>query len=148
MNARSLLTGAAALFVAAALPVAVVSTAYAHHGRGAGRPHKPTEEEAAAFERAKPAFERHCFRCHTTDGKKAKPKTLAHLKMDAYPFEGHHADDAGGVVRKVLGGDGAKATMPSDDPGVVTGEDLARILAWADAYDAARRAAVTVEPKK
>jgi hypothetical protein len=29
--------------------------------------------------------------------------------------------------------------MPADDPGGVTGDDLDRILAWADAYDAARR---------
>ena len=40
------------------------------------------------------------------------------------------------VVRKVLGADGkSKATMPSDDPGAVAGDDLAKILVWADAFD-------------
>jgi len=133
-------------FVAAWLAVASGSIAFAHQGHGAGHPHKPTPEELAAFERAKPAFERHCFRCHTTAAKKSKPKALAHLAMDGYPFGGHHADEAGDVIRKVLGAGGGKATMPSDDPGAVKGEDLASILAWADAYAAARRARKT-EPE-
>ncbi len=60
--------------------------------------------------------------------------------MDDYPFGGHHADEAGAVVRKVLGVAGRKATMPPDNPGAVTGDDLSDILAWADAYDAAKRA--------
>jgi hypothetical protein len=39
-------------------------------------------------------------------------------------------------VRKVLGAGGAgKATMPSDDPGAVTGDDLRLIIAWADVFD-------------
>ncbi len=137
---RGLVTRSAALaaLAAGALAVATVPLAHAHHGHGAGHPHTPSQDELAAFERARPAFERHCFRCHTTGGKKSKPKTLAHLSMDGYPFGGHHADQAGAVVRKVLGESGGKATMPSDDPGAVTGEDLARILAWAQAYDAAR----------
>jgi hypothetical protein len=129
-----------AALVAGALTVASGPIARAHQGHGVGRPHTPTPDETAAFERAKPAFERHCFRCHTTAGKKSKPKSLAHLTMDSYPFGGHHADQAGAVVRKVLGAAGGKPTMPSDDPGAVTGEDLTRILAWADAYDAAKRA--------
>ena len=62
------------------------------------------------------------------------------MSMDGYPLGGHHAGGAGGAVRKVLGGGGGRPTMPSDDPRVVTGDDLARILAWADAYDAARQA--------
>ena len=129
-----------AALVATALVVVAVPIAYAHQGHGGGRPHEPSAAEIAAFERGKPAFERHCFRCHTTGGKKSKPKALAHIAMDGYPFGGHHADEAGAVVRKVLGGGGAKPTMPSDDPGVVTGDDLTRMLAWADAYDAAKRA--------
>ena len=132
-----------AALVAASLALAAVPLAFAHQGHGAGHPHPPTQAELAAFERAKPAFERHCFRCHTTAGKKSKPKALAHLAMDGYPFGGHHADEAGAVVRKVLGAGGGKATMPSDAPGVVTGEDLAGILAWADAYEAARLSAPT-----
>ena len=62
------------------------------------------------------------------------------MSMDGYPLGGHHAGGAGGAVRKVLGGGGGRPTMPSDDPGVATGDDLARTLACADAYDAARQA--------
>jgi uncharacterized membrane protein len=131
--------------VAVGLALAVVAavaapTAHAHKGHGAGHAPQPTPEEVAAFEKAQPAFERHCFRCHTATGQKAKPKALAHIAMDSYPFGGHHADEAGNVVRKVLGAGGGKSTMPSDDPGSVTGDDLARILAWADVFEHAHPA--------
>jgi hypothetical protein len=129
-----------AALVTAMLATVAVPIADAHQGHGVGRPHKPTPDELAAFERAKPAFERHCFQCHTKAGKESKPKALAHITMDGYPFGGHHADEAGAVVRKVLGATGGKPTMPSDEPGTVTGDDLTRILAWTDAYDAAKRA--------
>ena len=142
MSTKVAVTGAAisAALVLATLATVPVPFAHAHQGHGVGRPHKPTPDEITAFERAKPTFERHCFRCHTSAGKKSKPKALAHLTMDGYPFGGHHADEAGAVVRKVLGAGGGKPSMPSDHPGVVTGDDLTRILAWADAYDAAKRA--------
>ena len=116
--------------------LALTVIAYGHGTRGPARMAKPSAEELSAFAAAKPAFKRHCFRCHTTAGKKSKPKALAHLAMDRYPFGGHHGTEAGGVIRKVLGvSQGLKATMPSDDPGVVTGDDLARLLAWADEFD-------------
>jgi len=61
------------------------------------------------------------------------------MKMDGYPFTGPHAHEAGTIVRKVLGAaQGSEATMPSDDPGTVGGEALAKILAWADAFDRTR----------
>ena len=132
---------AAAAVVIVACAVVAASVAYAHQGHGAGHAPKPTPEEIAAFEQAKPAFERHCFRCHTSAGKKSTPKALAHISMDGYPFGGHHADESGSVVRKVLGAGGGKPTMPSDDPGSVPGADLGPILAWADAFDHAHPAA-------
>jgi uncharacterized membrane protein len=128
-----------ALSVAVALCIAVAAAAaFAHEGHSHTDAVKPTPEERAAFEAAKPAFERSCFRCHTAAGKKSKRKAIQHLAMDAYPFGGHHAHEVGKVVRRALGvgGDG-KATMPSDEPGTVTGEDLRLILAWADAFDRA-----------
>jgi hypothetical protein len=128
---------ATAGFVIVTCAAIAVPVAYAHQGHGAGHAPPPTPDEIAAFEKAKPAFERHCFRCHTGAGKKSKPKALAHISMDAYPFGGHHADESGTVVRKVLGGGGRKPTMPSDDPGAVTGEDLARMLAWTDTFERA-----------
>ena len=95
--------------------------------------------ERAAYDRAKPVFDRHCSRCHSKDSKKGKGKgkTLAHFDMTTYPFGGHHAMEVSGEVRKVLGIGGGKATMPADDPGAVQGEELALIAAWADAFDAA-----------
>jgi hypothetical protein len=130
----SRLTAAVGLALAAFAALAE-PTAHAHKGHGAGHALKPTPDEIAAFEKARPAFERHCFRCHTASGKKASPKALAHIAMDSYPFGGHHADEAGSVVRRVLGAGGGKPSMPSDDPGSVTGDDLARILAWADVFE-------------
>ena len=74
-------------------------------------------------------------------GKKSKRKALLHLAMDTYPFGGHHANEVGKVVRAALGmGGGGKATMPSDEPGTVAGEDLRLILAWAEAFDRAHPA--------
>jgi hypothetical protein len=129
------------LVAAVMLSTAIAVTAHPHAGHGSGHARKPTTEELAAFAQAKPAFERHCFRCHTTAGKKSKHKALDHMSMDSYPFGGHHADEAGRAIRKVLGAahDG-KATMPSDDPGAVKGDDLKRILSWADAFDRAHPA--------
>lgn len=124
--------------------------ALGHAGHRASHALSSTPEERAAYEAAKSVFERHCFRCHTTAGKKAKRKSLDHLTMDDYPFAGHHAGEAATVVRRVLGvGGKAKATMPSDDPGVVAGDELAKVLAWADAFDRAhpRKSANTVEEK-
>ena len=124
--------------------------ALGHAGHGASHAVKPAPEELAAYEVAKPVFERHCFRCHTTAAKKAKRKSLDHLTMDDYPFGGHHAGEAATVIRKVLGvGGKAKATMPSDDPGAVAGDELAKVLAWADAFDRAHppKSAKTVKEK-
>jgi hypothetical protein len=50
----------------------------------------------------------------------------------------------------VLGvGGKAKPTMPSDDAGAVAGDELAKVLAWADAFDGAhpRKSANTVQEK-
>lgn len=90
--------------------------------------------ETAAFDKAKPVFEKHCAKCHTKDGKNAKPKSLEHFEMTSYPFGGHHAAEIGPEVKKALGIGGGKATMPLDHPGAVTGDELALISAWADAW--------------
>lgn len=105
-----------------------------------------SDAERRAFVAAKPALERHCFGCHFSRGAKAERKTLQHLSFDRYPPTGHHAGEAGAAVRRVLTGDGKEGpTMPDDDPGVVQGDDLAAILAWADAFEAARS---KVPPRK
>lgn len=93
--------------------------------------------ELAAFEAAKPVFDKNCARCHQAGGAKAKPKMLKHFDITAYPFGGHHADEASKTVRKVLGIGGGKPTMPADKKGTVQGDDLALIAAWADAFDKA-----------
>jgi uncharacterized membrane protein len=91
--------------------------------------------EIAAFERARPVFDRYCTKCHSKDGAKAKPKTLGHLDMTDYPFGGHHAEEISSEIRKALAIGGGEPTMPLDDPGAVKGDELALIAAWADAYD-------------
>jgi hypothetical protein len=119
----------------------VMGAALVHaHGGSHGQLTGPvTQEERAAFAAARPVFEQHCFRCHTAKGRKARPKSLAHLTMDRYPFGGHHASEAAAVIRGVLGAGPEKkeASMPSDDRGAVTGDQLAKVLAWADAFDRA-----------
>src|SRR5690349_10870819 len=51
--------------------------------------------ETAAYEAAKPVFEKHCARCHQEGQKKAKKKILDHFNITAYPFTGEHGVDAG-----------------------------------------------------
>ncbi len=92
--------------------------------------------ETAAYEQAKPVMQTYCASCHTKSGKKASSKKLGHFDMTSYPFGGHHAGEMGVTIRKVLGIDGSKPTMPANKPGSVKGDDLALISAWADAFDA------------
>lgn len=92
--------------------------------------------ETAAFEKAKPVFDKHCSRCHSKDGKMTGTKKRDHFDMTTYPFGGHHAMELGKQIRKSLGIDGSKPTMPYDKKGSVQGEELALIATWADAFDA------------
>lgn len=93
--------------------------------------------ETTAFEKAKPVFEANCARCHSKAGKSATEKKRGHFDMTTYPFGGHHAMEIAKEIRKALGLTGGKPTMPYDKKGSVTGNDLAAIAAWADAFDAA-----------
>ena len=102
--------------------------------------------ESAAYEKAKPVFEKFCASCHTKDGAKATPKKLDHFDMTSYPFGGHHAGTLGPTIRKQLGIGGGKAKMPSDKPGSVRGDDLKLIEAWSRAWDAAQAAGAHAPP--
>ena len=93
--------------------------------------------ETAAFEKAKPVFDKYCAACHDKSKKGAKASTLKHFDISSYPFGGEHAADVDKEVRKVLAIGGGKATMPKGKPGAVKGDELALIAAWADAFDAA-----------
>jgi hypothetical protein len=95
--------------------------------------------ENAAFEKAKPVFEKWCASCHSKDGKKTSAKKREHFDMTTYPFGGHHAMEISGEIREVLGLTGKKPTMPADKKGAVKGEELESIKAWADAFDASHR---------
>ena len=95
--------------------------------------------ETAAWDTAKPVFEKSCANCHTSAGKKAAKKKLDHFNMDTYPLGGHHTATIGYTIRDVLGISGKKPTMPYDKPGSVQGEDLAKIKAWTDAWEAAEK---------
>jgi len=73
--------------------------------------------ETAAYDKAKPAFEKYCASCHSKSGKKAEKKKLDHFDMTAYPFAGMHAKSIGNEIRVVLAIDGnKKASMPYDKP--------------------------------
>ena len=113
-------------------------------GRALAGPDAKTEaalaDERAAYDRAKPVFDKHCAGCHTKDGKQANAKKLDHFEMSSYPFGGHHVGTLGPTIRKVLAIGGGKATMPSSKPGSVTGDELAAIAAWTKAWDAAQAA--------
>jgi hypothetical protein len=95
--------------------------------------------ETAAFEKAKPVFEKSCAKCHSKGAKLATAKKLGHFDMTTYPFGGHHAMEISGAIRKSLGIDGSKPTMPFDKKGSVKGDELALIAAWADAFDASHK---------
>jgi len=100
----------------------------------------PLAAETAAFERARPVFVARCSRCHSKDDTNARPISLEHFDMTSYPFGGHHAGEIAGEIREVLGIGGGKPTMPKDAPGTVAGDELARVAAWADAWDRADKA--------
>ena len=94
--------------------------------------------EMAAYEKAKPVFEKFCARCHAQGNRGANKKKLEHFDMTKYPFTGEHPKKMSSEVREVLGIGGGKVTMPPDKKGAVKGDDLAAIAAWADAFDAAQ----------
>lgn len=96
--------------------------------------------ETAAWDKAKPAFDKSCSSCHTKTGKKSSKKKLDHMDMTTYPLGGHHTGTIGFTIRDVLGISGKKATMPFDKPGSVKGDDLAVIKAWTDAWESADKA--------
>lgn len=92
--------------------------------------------ETTAYENAKPVFEKYCASCHMKGGKSTTAKKLGHFDMTTYPLGGHHVGEMSATVRKVMGIDGSKPTMPKNKPGSVKGDELAVIAAWADAFDA------------
>ena len=107
----------------------------------------PKEEalaaEKTAYDAAETVFLSACGNCHIQGGVKATQKTLARLDLTSYPFTGDHASPE--AIRKVLGIDGSKPTMPKNKPGSVQGDDLAAIQAWANAADAAEAAGAHAE---
>jgi hypothetical protein len=92
--------------------------------------------ELAAFEKAKPVFDKWCAKCHSKSGRKQSASKREHFDMTTYPFGGHHAMDVHNEVRKALGLAGQKPTMPADNKGAVKGAELEAIKAWADAFEA------------
>ncbi|CAN5917899.1 hypothetical protein BH11MYX2_BH11MYX2_04750 [soil metagenome] len=93
--------------------------------------------ERTAWDTAKPVFDKSCATCHTKAGKESAKKKLDHFDMDTYPLGGHHTGTIGFTIREVVGITGKKPTMPFDKPGSVQGDDLAKIKAWTDAWEAA-----------
>jgi hypothetical protein len=99
----------------------------------------PIAQEMQAYEQARPVFEKYCAGCHTERAKDTEhAEALLHFTMDRYPFGGHHAGEIADEIREVLGAEGNEPTMPPDKPGVVQGNELKLVLAWADAFDRAQ----------
>src|SRR4029077_8996664 len=80
----------------------MISAAVWAHGASSKLHGEVTAAERQGFDEARPAFERHCFRCHSQNGPKdgknsakAKAQARAHVDMTSYPFGGHHAGEAG-----------------------------------------------------
>lgn len=90
-------------------------------------------EERQAYERARPVFERYCAACHSSVS--GNEVALGHFAMDTYPFEGHHAAEIAGTIRRVLGATGERPTMPLGRPGVVRDAELQVILDWALTFE-------------
>lgn len=95
--------------------------------------------EMAAFDKAKPVFDKHCAKCHSKDGSRQSTTKREHFDMTTYPFGGHHAMDVHNEIREVLGVTGKKPTMPADKKGAVKGQELELVKAWADAFDASHK---------
>src|SRR5262245_12692975 len=95
--------------------------------------------EVAAYVQARASFERHCYRCHTAAGDECTRKSLELLDMGRYPFAGRRASSAGRAIKRALGGEGGKRTMPKDTPTAVTSDEQAVIFKWADMFEASRR---------
>jgi mono/diheme cytochrome c family protein len=108
-------------------------------GAPATREADPIAQEMRAYEQARPVFEKYCAGCHTERARGTEhAEALLHFSMVSYPFGGHHADEIAAEIRAVLGAAGNEPTMPPDTPGVVRGEELDLVLAWADAFDRAQ----------
>ena len=120
---------------------AQVAAAHPGHDHGAAPTMTARPDEQAAYDRARPIFDRFCSSCHTRRDGGGDDQALEHLDMTSYPFGGHHAAEAGAAIREALGATAKPATMPHNDPGALKGPDLALVLAWADAFDAAHPAA-------
>jgi mono/diheme cytochrome c family protein len=126
---------------AACGPKQVIPTAPEHPATASPAPAAAAPAaELAAYEKARPVFEKYCAGCHSSAGTlEGKPKALPHFNIDGYPFTGHHAGSIGAEVREVLGATGEAATMPADRPGAVQGAELDAILEWTRAFDEAHR---------
>jgi len=96
--------------------------------------------ETRAWSAAKPVFEKYCAKCHSQGAQGATQKKLERFDMSSYPMTGPRAATIGTTMRDVMGISGKKPTMPFGKPGAVTGDELAAIKAWTDAWQAADKA--------
>jgi hypothetical protein len=102
--------------------------------------------ERAAWDTAQPVMQRYCAKCHIVGGSAATAKKLKRFNITSYPVSGNRAATAGFSVREALGLTGKSPRMPSDQPGAVKGDDLAKVKAWTDAWAAAEQAGAHAAP--
>ena len=96
--------------------------------------------ERDAYERAKPVFAAHCVSCHSYGGTSRRAFSAA--DFTGFPFGGATSKRIGVLVRTAVGASGKPPTMPQDKPGSLTPDELARVLAWTDAWSRAHPEAV------
>ena len=99
-------------------------------------------EELAAYDAARPVFQRYCANCHSAPAGAPVSVPMQHFNMNGYPFGGHHASTIAATIRRALGATGQPPTMPPSrsSSARVQGEQLRLVLAWADAVDRATAA--------
>jgi mono/diheme cytochrome c family protein len=99
--------------------------------------YEASASELAAYERAKPVFERHCTACHRDGTRLTSGEAMRKVDMNGYPFGGAPRAAMTRTVMASLTGGGP--TMPPFRRQPLTAEEVALIRAWAAATDAANR---------
>ena len=145
------------------LSLLIIAGCTAAPSTSAPKPARPVDRdplavERAAYDAARPVFERWCVRCHVPTNGSMSVITSDTFDISTYPFTGQSGALAGYHVADVLGTmfgdldapDGADEfrrpwaqhapRMPKTEPGAVQGDDLALVRTWTVAWRAAHRA--------
>ncbi len=93
------------------------------------------EGELAAYERARPVFERECKRCHASGTRLTSTAAMGGVDMSRYPFGGGTPTEVARRIGVSIGLFGRGATMPPTRLPGLRGEDAALVAAWIAAVE-------------